>query len=343
MLNLHHLRIFYTVAKRLSYTKAAKDLSITQPAVTNQIKAFEEQLGLKLFEAKPGKVLLTEEGRILYRYAQRLFDIEGEIERVVSDLKESRVGVVSLGTSRTYSQTFLHLLIGHFHKFYPNITVRVDEAGSLDIIQRLLDFQNEVVLCVKVADNSDVCFIPFCTEDLVVVLPQGHRFTKQEHLSVRDLADEKIILRGKGSASRHLVDRLFEKSGIPLNILTEANNTELIKNMVQREEGISFLSREAVSKEVDEGKLSVRSLEDNEIPLNISIAYLKNRVLSPSATVFLNVLQELVPPDRPTGSVTALIAELTAVSRISQGDLHVSERPAHKGTKRHSPNDPEVR
>lgn len=317
MLNLHHLRIFYSVAKRLSYTKAAEDLSITQPAVTNQIRAFEEQLRLKLFEAKPGKVLLTEEGRILYRYAQRLFDLEGEIEGVVSDLKGSRVGVVSLGTSRTYSHTLLHLLISHFHKFYPNILVKIDEAGSLDIIQSLLDFQNEVVICIKVTDNPDVCFIPFCTEHLVVVLPLGHRLTQLKHLSVSDLAGEKIILRGKGSASRHLVSRLFEKSGIPLNVLTEANNTELIKNMVQREEGISFLSMVAVSKEVDEGKLCVRSLEDNEIPLNISIAYLKNRVLSPSATVFLNVLRELVPPDKSAGSATALIAKLTAASRIS--------------------------
>ncbi len=323
MLNLHHLRIFYTVAKRLSFTRAAKDLSITQPAVTNQIRAFEEQLHLKLFEAKPGKVLLTEEGRILHQYAQRLFDLEGEIEGVVNDLKGSRVGVVSLGTSRTYSHTFLHLLISHFHRFYPNIVVKIDEAGSLDIIQSLLDFQNEVALCVKIVDNPDVCFIPFCTEHLVVVLPVGHRLTRQEHLSVEDLAGEKIILRGKGSASRYLVSRLFEKSGIALNILTEASNTELIKNMVQREEGISFLSRVAVTKEVEEGKLCVRSLEDNEIPLHISIAYLKNRVLSPSATVFLNVLQELVPPDKPAGSATALIAKLTAMPRMSHGDTEV--------------------
>jgi|WetSurMetagenome_2_1015567.scaffolds.fasta_scaffold211144_3 DNA-binding transcriptional LysR family regulator len=188
MLNLHHLRIFHSVAKRLSHTKAAEDLFITQPAVTNQIRVFEEQLGLKLFEAKPGKVLLTEEGKILYQYAQKLFDLEGEIEGAISDLKGSRAGLVSLGTSRTYSHTFLHLLIGHFHKFYPNITVKVDEAGSLDIIQRLLDFQNEVVICVKVKDNPDVCFIPFCTEHLVVVLPVGHRLTKQEHLSLLSVA-----------------------------------------------------------------------------------------------------------------------------------------------------------
>ena len=106
------------------------------------------------------------------------------------------------------------------------------------------------------------------------------------------------------------MDQLFEKSGISPHILTEANNTELIKNMIQRGEGISFLARIAVSKEVDEGKLSAVSLEGNQSTLDISVAYLKNHVLSPPAAVFLNVLQELVPRDKPVGSVTTLIAAL---------------------------------
>ena len=310
MINLHHLRIFYRTAKHMSFTEAAKELFISQPAVTNQMRAFEEQLGLKLFVGKPHKILLTESGKLLYEYARRLFDLETEIESAINDLKGLRAGVVSLGTSRTYSHTFLHLLISHFHRFYPNITVKVDEAGSLDIIQRLLDFQNEVVICVKIEENQNVCFIPFCREELLVALPVGHPLTRKKNPSIKDLADEKIILRGKGSASRYLVNQLFEKSGIPLRIHTEANNTELIKNMVQKGEGISFLSRIAMSREIDEGKLAAFSLEENQVILDINIAYLKNHVLSPPAAVFLNVLQELTPRDRPIGSAAALIATL---------------------------------
>jgi DNA-binding transcriptional LysR family regulator len=310
MINLHHLRIFYSVVKRMSYTRAANDLFISQPAVTNQIRAFEEQLGLKLFQRKSHKLLLTEEGKLLYEYARRLFDLEVEIEKVVKDLKGLNAGVVSLGTSRTYSHTFLHLLISHFHRFYPHIVVKVDEAGSLDVIQRLLDFQNEMVICAKVEENPDVCFIPFCREELLVVLPVGHPLTRKKNPSIKDLANEKIILRGKGSASRYLVNNLFEKSGISLQIHTEANNTELIKNMVRKGEGITFLSRIAVFREIDEGKLAVLPLKKNQVILDINIAYRKNQVLSPPAAVFLNVLQQLTPRDRPIGSATALIAAL---------------------------------
>lgn len=309
MLNLHHLRIFYSVAKRLSYTKAAEDLSITQPAVTNQIKALEEQLLLKLFEGKPGKVLLTEEGKTLYAYARRLFDVEAEIERVLDDLKGLRVGTVRLGALRMYAP-FLHLLINHFHALYPNIRVKVDEAGSLDLVQSLLDYRNEVAICLQIEEVSDICFIPFCTEDLAVVLPVGHPLAGKTEITGEELAGEKIILRGRGSASRQLVIQWFERSNISPQILTEADNSELIKNMIHRGDGISFMARIAVSKEVGEGSLVAIPLEGNPISLPINIAYLKNHVLSPSATVFLKVLDTLAPRERPVASVTALITAL---------------------------------
>ncbi len=296
----------------MSYTRAAEDLFITQPAVTNQMRAFEEELRLKLFEGKPGKILLTEEGKILYEHAMKLFDLEVEIERVVSDLKGLRVGVVSLGIFRMYSPAFLHLLINRFHRFYPNIMVKVDEAGSLDIIQSLFDLQNEVAICLKVEESADVCFIPFCKEELVVALPVGHRLAKKREISIPDLADEKMIVRRKGSASRYIVNQFFAKSNISPHILTEANNTELIKDMIQRGEGISLLSRIAVSKEIEEGRLVAVPLEEDKTYLDINIAYLKNHVLSPSAAVFLGVLQELAPRDRPVGSVTTLITALQA-------------------------------
>lgn len=309
-MNLHHLRIFYHVAKRMSYTKAAEDLRITQPAVTNQMRAFQEELRLKLFEGKPGRVLLTEEGKALYAYARKLFDVEVEIERLVRDLKEPTMGTVLLGVLRMYSPTFLHLLVNHFHSLYPNIRVEVDEAGSLDLIQSLLDFRNELAICLQVQENQDICFVPFCREDLVVVLPMGHLLSKRKEISAEELADEKIILRRKGSASRLLVEQFFEKSGISPQILTEANNSELIKKMIQRGEGLSFLAKIAVAREVEEERLAAVPLKNNPIALPITIAYLKNRVLSRPAAVFLKVSEALVPQDRPTGSVASLIAAL---------------------------------
>ena len=314
MLNLHHFRIFYNVARRKSHTKAARDLHITQPAVTNQLKAFEEQLGMKLLIKKQKSILLTEEGKVFYQYARRLFVLENEIERVADELKGLNVGTVKLGVLRMYSATFMHLLINQFHKIYPNIMVKVDEAGSLDLIQSLVDFKNEVVICLKAEENSEVCFKPFCQEDLVVVLPLGHPLARKREIPIRKLADEKIILRAKGSACRHFANELFKRHQISPKILTEANNTELIKNMIHKREGISFLSKIAVSEEIKKGTLAAVPLEGNPISLVINIAYLKDHTLSAPAQSLLNVLQDFMPNGKPYGSVSSLISTLSVQS-----------------------------
>ncbi len=312
MINLHHFRIFYNVARRMSHTKAADDLCITQPAVTNQIKVFEEKLGLKLFIRKLNKIHLTEEGKVFFKYAQRLFDLEVEIEQVANDLKGLKAGTVALGVLRMYSPIFMHLLINQFHKVYPDIIVKVNEAGSLDLIQRLLDFQNELIICLKVEENPDIIFKPFCREDLVVVLPSDHGLAKRKVISIRELADEKIILREKGSACRYLVSQFFEWNQISPQILTEADSTELIKYMIRKREGISFLSRIVVSEEIEKGILAAVPLAGNPISLVINIAYRKNHALSRPAQLLLNVLQALVPSDKPFGSVSSLISTLKA-------------------------------
>lgn len=310
MINLHHLRIFYNVAKHRSHTRAARRLCISQPAVTNQLKAFEEKLGLKLLVKKQKSILLTEEGKVLYQYAQKLFDLENEIEQVAGDLKGLKIGTVRLGVLRMYSPTFMHVLINQFHKIYPNIMVKVDEAGSLDLIQSLLDYKNEVVICLKAEENSSILFKPFCQEDLVVALPINHPLAQKKEITVAELADEKIILRARGSASRYFVNQLFEKHNIFPKILTEANNTELIKNIIQKREGISFLSRIAISEEIEKGMLAAVPLKGNPISLVIHIATLKNRTVSAPAQCLLNVLQDLAPCEKPFGSVANLIRAL---------------------------------
>jgi len=312
MMNLNQLRIFYHAAKHMSFTKAAQELLITQPAVTNQIKAFEDCLNLKLFRKKPRKICITEEGKILYKYARKLFEFEEEIEEVIDDIKQLKVGVLSLGTVSTYARTFLPLLITRFHKFYPNIVLEIDEGGSLDIIENLLNFKNDMAIIAKVEDNPDICFIPFCREDLVVILPPGHRLKEKMVISVEDLADERIIMREKGSGTRKLISDLFKKHKFIPHILVEANNTELLKNMVHRGEGVSFMSRQAASTEINEKKLDAALFDDRSIFLEINIAYLKDHRLSPPTVAFLEIMEKLVSRDKPIEGISTMIANLLA-------------------------------
>ncbi|MEJ2716767.1 MAG: LysR family transcriptional regulator [Deltaproteobacteria bacterium] len=312
MLNLNHLRIFCCVAKHRSFTKAARILSISQPAVTNQIKAFQESLNLTLFSQKRREVALTEEGRILYERSQQLFELEKEIENIIDDMKELKVGAISLGTPRSYARQLLPFLIAHFHESYPGITIRIDEGGALDVINRLLDHRNEIGIVAKVEETPGIMFRPLCRESLIVVLPPGHRLARNKTICIEELADEPMIMRETGSGTRKLVSDLFAARNFRPPCSIEASSTELIKTMIVRGRGVSIMSRPAGLPEIEKGELIGVSLEDSKAFLDINIAYLKDYHLSAASVVFLKALDDLLPEGKPVVGMRTLIARLFA-------------------------------
>ena len=298
MLNFTQLRVFYFAAKYESFTIAAQRLFITQPAVTAQIKLFEEYSGLKLFKKRGRKIYLTDQGRTLYDYTCKVFEYEEEIEKVIDEMKELKRGLLRLGTTKTYARYFMPFLMTSFHEVYPDIKIRLDEGSSLDMIHSLLDLKNEVAIIAKAEDNPDVCFIPFSHEELVLILSPEHRLAKRKIVSVKDLADEPIIMKETGSGTRKIVSELFKKHRCVPDVLMETSNTEFIKQLVQRGDGVSFVAREAVAVELKEKKLITVPIKGRPIFLDVSIAYLKNQQLSPPGQAFLDMLLRIATSEK---------------------------------------------
>jgi DNA-binding transcriptional LysR family regulator len=307
MINFNQLRDFYQVAKNLNFTVAANKLYITQPAVSAQIKLFEDYCNLKLFKKKGRKIYLTDEGEALYSYARKIFEYEREIESAIEDMRELKRGILRLGTTKTYARYFMPFLISTFHDAYPNIKINLDEGSSLDMTNSLLDFVNEIAIIVKVEENPDICFIPFSQEEMLVTLSPDHHLADKKVISLSDLIEEPIIMKEKGSGTRKLVSELFAKKGLTPNILMETSNTEFIKQLVQRGDGISFLVKAAVAIELREKKLATVSMEDQKIFLKVSIAYLKDQHLSPSAQAFLDILLKIAPKGKAARGIGSLM------------------------------------
>ena len=156
MINLNQLRAFYQAAKYLNFSRAAEKMFITQPAVTAQVKAFEDCLDLKLFKKKGGKLILTDEAKILYGYARKLFEYEEKIENAVDEIKKLKQGTLRIGTARTYARYFMPFLISHFHDEYPYIKLKLDEGNSKEMIQSLFDMRNELAITAKILAVSDL-------------------------------------------------------------------------------------------------------------------------------------------------------------------------------------------
>ena len=315
MLNFNQLRVFYHAAKNLNFTAAAGELFITQPAVTFQVKNFEEYCNLKLFKKRGRKIYLTDEGRVLYEYADKIFKYEKEIENVIDEMREFKRGILSLGTTKTYARYFMPLMITTFHQNYPNIKIQLNEGSSLDMIHSLLDFRNEVAVIAKATDHPDVNFSPFSKEEMVVIVAPGHHFLRKQAVAFKDLANEPFIMKEKGSGTRKLVEQLFSNENCTPDILMETSSTEFIKQLVERGEGISFLVRESVAAENKEKKLAQVALKGRRFFLDVSIAYLKGQVLSPPARAFVDTLTRLRTEDIDPMGIGALMARILAQRR----------------------------
>jgi DNA-binding transcriptional LysR family regulator len=314
MLNFNQLRVFYHAAKNLSYTAAANALFITQPAVTAQMKAFEEFCNLKLFKKRKRKIFLTDEGRALFSYAEEIFKYEKEIENVIDEMRELKRGILSLGTTKAYARYFMPLMLSTFHKNYPNIKIQLNEGSSLDMTHSLLDFKIEVAVVAKTAELPEVDFLPFSKEEMVVIVARGHQLTKEKAVSFKELAQEPFIMKESGSGTRKLVEQAFEKMNCVPNILMETSNTEFIKQLVQRGDGISIVVKEAVALELREKKLAQVPL-NSQIYLDVSIVYLKDQPLSPPARAFVDTLTKLRSEEIDPMGIGAMMAKILAQRR----------------------------
>jgi len=319
VINLNQLRVFYEAARAGSFTIAARNLFITQPAVTAQVKTFENQCNLRFFKKKGRRLHLTDEGKSLYEYARKIFEFEKEVENVLEEMRKLKRGILRLGTSKAYARYFMPFLISRFREAYPSIKVYLDEGSSLDMVGSLLNLKNEVAVIARVEDNPAVTFIPLSQEELVLILAPGHRLSNKKSVSPQELLEEPMIMKEIGSGTRKQVSDLFSRRRLVPNVLMETSNTEFIKQLVQRGDGISFVVREAVAAELKEKKLATVLLKGGQMFLDVSIAYLKHQYLSPPARAFVEMLKKMISKEPEDQGIRKILDEY--LTKWQQGGL----------------------
>jgi DNA-binding transcriptional LysR family regulator len=319
MINLNQVRVFFEAAKHQSFTAAAHRLFVTQPAITAQVRSFENQCNLKLFKKKGRKVYLTDEGKTLYECVKKIFECEKELEDLVEEMRELKRGILRLGTTKAYARYFMPFLISGFRQAYPHIKVCLDDGSSLDMVRSLVELRNEVAVIAKVEDDPGVAFIPFSQEELVLIVASDHPLAKKNSVSVEDLLVEPIIMKETGSGTRNQVNDFFSKRNLSPNVLMETSNTEFIKQLVQRGDGISFVVREAVAAELKDNKLATIPFEGEPMTLDVSIAYLKHQNLSPPARAFVEMLKKMISKEPEDQGIRKILDEY--LTKWQQGGL----------------------
>ncbi len=290
-LNLNQLRIFYFCGKHRTFSEAAGALFLTQPTVTIQIKQLEADLGIGLFHRRGRTMELTEPGRNLFEYAQKIFLLAEEAKKTVQKFKDVQTGVLRIGTLKFYARNMMSALVSAYQGQYPGIQVVLDEGNSQEITNSLVDHQNELgLIAVAAPAPPQLKVIPYFQEELVLVLPSNHPLCEKKLIHLDDLAQESLIVRERGALSREFILDKYREARIVPRILTEASNLVFIVEQVRAGKGISFMAKSVLEGQLKRGSLKIRSLAGGPLMIDVDIAYLKNRTLSPAAHAFVEMM-----------------------------------------------------
>ena len=256
------LKVFHTVARLLSFTKAAEALHMTQPAVTFQIRQLEDQFNTRLFDRTHNKVSLTEAGKQVYMYADRILKLYDDMSHSITEMTGDVSGGVSLGASTTIAEYMLPLLIGEFKVKCPEVNISLKESNSEDIIAMV---ENNVVdlAIVEGSVNNKNLIVEQCRVDqLLVIMPNNHVLAKETTLHVKDILNHPFICRESGSGTQEAITNYVEQQSPDslLNVCFELSSPEAIKGAVEAGMGISIVSRASIDKELKLGTLTAVEL-----------------------------------------------------------------------------------
>jgi DNA-binding transcriptional LysR family regulator len=253
---------------------AAEDLLLTQPAVTQQIKALESELDVALFDRTGGRVTLTAAGEALLPFAERLGTLANEAREAVAAASNARAGTLALAASQTIGQYLLPRLIAAFLSENPKVQISLLSGNTQTVLEMLTDHRANVALIEGPAMRQDVRLQPFMEDHMVLVVPAGHEWAGEE-LALAQLKDAPLLTRELGSGSRRIVEQALEKAGLPprdLHVRMEFDSTEGLLSAVEAGLGIAFVSRWAVRPQVSLGTLRVARVKGLHLARMFSLA-----------------------------------------------------------------------
>ncbi|MEA3290688.1 MAG: LysR family transcriptional regulator, partial [Pseudomonadota bacterium] len=253
------LQVFVTVAKKLSFTKAAEALHMTQPAVTFQIRQLEEYFNTRLFDRTHNRISLTDAGELVKRYADQIIDLYKEMDNAVRTLTGDVQGPLVVGASTTIGEYVIPELLGEYQAKYPNVKMQLNVANTTGIIHMVENNDIDVGIVEGPISNKNLISKVCWEDELMVICAPGHPLTKKKPVTAQALTEYPFIGREEGSGTRDVFwQRLGEQKIDPadLNITMEFGSPESIKNAVAAGLGISVLSAATLSKELQLGRLA---------------------------------------------------------------------------------------
>ena len=287
------LQVFYTVAKQLSFTKAAELLYMTQPAVTFQVKQLEEHFNTRLFERSHSKITLTPAGELALQYAEKILALTHEMETRMGELTGQVSGTLMVGASTTIAEYMLPRLLGEFKNRYPQVRCRLTVANSETIESKVADHTLDMGLIEAPSHHPQLEAEVVADDELVAICAPDHPIARLAAVTPQQLAELPYVSREAGSGTREVVDAYFRAKGVQpedLHIVMELGSREAIKGAVEAGLGIAIVSRATISKETKLGDLVAVPL-DPPLHRPLSMVYAREKFRSRLLQTFLDYVR----------------------------------------------------
>jgi DNA-binding transcriptional LysR family regulator len=273
------LVVFRAVAEQRSFRKAAEELYLTQPAVSFQIKALEEDIGVQLFDRTGAQIALTEAGKVLLGYSQQANALFVQAEHEIAALSGDHAGQLALGASTTIAQYVLPRLLGEYCKEHPRVHPTLISGNTEQIVDAVEKQKIELGFIEGPPRSREVKSEPFLEDELVLIASTAHEWAESASVSVSDLCSAPLLMRERGSGTRRVIEMALERQGIKRNsmrIVMELDSTEAIKSAVEAGLGVGFVSRCAIAKDLRLGtNFKIVAIEGLRIKREFLITYIK--------------------------------------------------------------------
>jgi DNA-binding transcriptional LysR family regulator len=245
------LQVFHTVARLLSFTKAAETLHMTQPAVTFQVRQLEEYFNTRLFDRTHNRISLTEAGERVYEYADRIFDLYADMESSVREMTGEIRGALTIGASTTIAEYMLPALLGDFGSRFPEVTIHLRVSNSDGIVSMVENNAIDLGVVEAPVGNKNLVVEVCRLDQLVAIVPPNHNLAEKESVGIDELLEYHFICREEGSGTREVINEyLNQHCKTVLNISMELGSPEAVKGAVEAGMGVSVVSRATIQKEL---------------------------------------------------------------------------------------------
>lgn len=291
-MDIRHFQYFLEVARQGSFTKAAASLYITQPTISKMIRNMEEEWGVTLFHRQGKGIELTDAGRIMYQQAQHMVEAFDRVSAELGDLMNLKRGHLRIGLPPMIGSSFFPVVIGQFHRKYPQITIQLIEDGAKKVEADVASGETDIGVAVLPVDEEVFHYYSFVEENLRLLVHPSHRLSQRDAVSLAELAEEPFVLFREDFTLHDRIIRECVKTGFEPEVVYESSQWDLISGMVAANLGIALLP-ETICGEIDASRVAILPLVQPTIPWQLGMIWRKDRYLSFAAREWIDFTRSL--------------------------------------------------